>query len=124
MLFVASVSTATEVPTPVFLDSVIQAQMQIEHVPGVSACIIKDDTILWQGMYGWADIAAMRPISDSSVFQLASLSKPVTGAAIMNLWENQLFQLDDDINEVLSFTVRNPDFPDSVITYRQLLTHT
>jgi CubicO group peptidase (beta-lactamase class C family) len=75
-------------------------------------------------MYGLADIPAMKPISENSVFLLASLSKPVTACAIMNLWENQHFQLDDDIGGALPFDISNPDFPDSAITYRQLLTHT
>ena len=51
---------------------------------------------------------------------IASISKTFTATALMQLWEQGAFQLDDDVNEVLPFTVR----PDAAITFRQLLTHT
>ncbi|MCP4639886.1 MAG: serine hydrolase, partial [bacterium] len=42
----------------------------------------------------------------------------------MQLWEQERFRLDDDVNEYLSFPVRNPRHPDTAITFRHLLTHT
>jgi CubicO group peptidase (beta-lactamase class C family) len=55
---------------------------------------------------------------------LASVSKTITLTAIMQLWEEGRFALDDDINPHLQFPVYNPHYPDEVITFRQLLTHT
>ena len=42
----------------------------------------------------------------------------------MRLVERRLLRLDEDVNQYLSFEVRNPEFPDQPITLRQLLTHT
>ena len=105
------------------LDSFIVAKMNQYHYPGLSACIIKDDTIFWQGNYGYANIAQNKLVTDSTLFYIASVSKVFTGTAIMQLWENGLFELDDDVNDYLPFSVRNPYHPDVPITFRMLLAH-
>ena len=109
---------------PSTLDSFIVAKMDQYHFPGLSACIVKDDQIIWKNVYGYANIEENRLVTDSTLFFLASVSKPVTGTAIMQLWEQGLFNLDDDINNYLPFQVRNPSHPNDPITFQMLLTHT
>ena len=106
------------------LDSFILATMNSYHIPGVQACIVKGDRVIWKGAYGYANIAQNRPVTDSTLFYLASVSKTVTATALMQLWEQGLFNLDDDINNYLPFSVRNPNHPNTPITFRMLLTHT
>ena len=106
------------------LDSFILHEMDHYHVPGVAAGIVKNGELAWSGYYGWGNIEAGRKVADSSVFFMASVSKTVTCAALMQLWENGDFGLDDDIDDYLPFDVNNPNFPDSVITFRHLFTHT
>lgn len=106
------------------LDSFITAKMAEHHIPGVSACIVKRGNIIWTGNYGWAYINLNIPIYDSTLFQIASVSKTVTGAALMKLYERGQFELDDSINAYLPFRVWNPYYPDSAITFKMLLTHT
>jgi len=106
------------------LDSFITAVMLQNHIPGASACIVKRGRIIWTGNYGWAYINPPIPVYDSTLFQVASVSKTVVGAALMRLHQWGLFGLDDSINAYLPFKVRNPTYPDSVITFRMLLTHT
>jgi CubicO group peptidase (beta-lactamase class C family) len=55
---------------------------------------------------------------------LASISKTITGTALMQLWEDGWFELDDPINDYLPFSVYNPNHPGQEITFRQLMTHT
>ena len=98
--------------------------MDYYKIPGLAASIIKDGEIYWTGAYGFANIEDSIEVTDSTLFMLASTSKTVTGVALMQLWEKGLFDLDDDINNYLPFEVHNPNFPDSVITFRMLLTHT
>ena len=105
------------------LDSFITKLMEEGHIAGLSACIVKDGSIVWAKAYGWADIANKIPMTTDSVQNIGSVSKTVTATAVMQLWEKGLFKLDDDVNDYLPFKVRNPRFPDVPITFRQLLAH-
>lgn len=106
------------------LDSIIAANMAYGHLIGLQACAIKDGQTIWNGSYGYARLSDSTEVTDSTIFTIASTSKTVTSAAMMQMWENGLFDLDDDINEHLSFEVRNPMHPTDSITPRMLLTHT
>jgi CubicO group peptidase (beta-lactamase class C family) len=106
------------------IDSFITATMDTFHIPGLSACIVRDGEIIWKDAYGYADIDNNRQVTNSTLFKLASVSKPFTGTALMQLWDNGLFDLDEDINNHLPISVRNPYHPDNPITFRMLLTHT
>ena len=106
------------------LDSFIVETMDTYHVPGLSACVVKNGQILWTGAYGYANIEHDIEVADTTVFILASISKTFTAVALMQLWEEGLFGLDDDINDYLPFSVVNPGHPDSVITFRMLTAHT
>jgi len=108
------------------LDSFVIETMAKYHIPGLSACIIKDGEIMWTGAYGYADIEQNKEVTDSSIFLLASISKTVTATALMQLWEDGLFGLDEDINDYLppELQIHNPYYPNDKITFRHLLTHT
>jgi CubicO group peptidase (beta-lactamase class C family) len=105
------------------LDSIVAAFMQGNHVPGLAACIVTGEEIAWEGYYGLANISTSDSVDSNTVFMLASISKTVTGSALMQLFEHGRFQLDDSINAYLPFPVRNPYFPWAAITFRNLLTH-
>jgi len=106
------------------LDSFIRATMQSEHIPGVATWCGKNGQAIWEQYYGYARLEDSTPVTDSTIFSLMSISKTITGTAIMQLWERGEFGLDDDVNDYLSFNVRNPSHPDSAITFRMLMTHT
>ncbi len=106
------------------LDSFIAVTMSQNHIPGLSACFIRDSGIAWQGSFGTANFEANTPVNDSTLFMLASVSKTVTGLALMQLWEQGSFELDDDINDYLPIAIVNPNFPGQPITFRMLLSHT
>jgi len=106
------------------LEAIILSLMDTLNVPGLSAIAVKNGLTFWQGQYGIANFAENRPVADSTLFMLASVSKPVTATALMQLWEQGYFELDDDINDYLPYPVINPDFPADAITFRQLLCHT
>jgi CubicO group peptidase (beta-lactamase class C family) len=106
------------------LDSFFQAQVAEYKLAGLGACIVKDNRIAWTGGFGLADIETKRPVAIDTIFSVGSVSKTVTLAAFMLLWEKGQCGLDDDINEYLSFPVRNPRFPDKPITLRMLLSFT
>jgi len=111
-------------PDSAFLDTFLMAKMDTFHLPGLAASIIKDGEIIWTGTYGWARIEDSIPVTDTTSFNLGSISKTVTAVAAMQVWEQGFFGLDDDINKHLPFTVVNPYHPNDSITPRMTLIHT
>lgn len=82
-----------------------------------SVLVARDGKILFQKSYGLADKQTRRPINDSTMFQLASVSKVITATAILMLYERQMI----DIN--LPFETYFPGFNYGGITVKQLLCH-
>lgn len=91
---------------------------------GGAAAVVKDGAVVWAGGMGVRDKARNLPVDEHTMFRVASISKVVLGTALMQLWEQGKFQLDDDISDLLGFEVSNPHHPNVGITVRQLMTHT
>lgn len=62
-------------------------------------------------------------LNENTAFRIASISKSFTAAALLKLYDDGYFELDDDISEALGYAVVNPNFPETPITYRMLLSH-
>ena len=92
--------------------------------PGMSVCFLRDGNVYWKNHYGFANIGASEPVTDQTAYTVASISKTIMVTAVMQLYEQGVFDLDDDINDHITFPVRNPNHPDEMITIRQLATHT
>lgn len=93
------------------------------HMPSLSACIVKNDTIVWYKGYGYSSFYGLKKPTIDTIYSVYSSTKPVTATAILQLYEQGKFELDDDINNYLSFSVRNPNYPNIPITFRMLLAH-
>ena len=107
------------------MDRQIVRWMEKQNVPGLAACIVKRDEVVWSSGYGMANLTKLIPFTpDQSLFHIASVTKCITATAIMQLRDRGLLKLDEDINKFLKFSVRNPKHPDKPITFRHLLTHT
>jgi CubicO group peptidase (beta-lactamase class C family) len=105
------------------IDEAIAAEMSRFDIPSIVTCIIKKDTIVWGKTYGYANIENKTPASLKTIYPLASVSKLVTSVAVLQLYERKVLDIDKDINNYLPFFVRNPRYPDKIITPRILLTH-
>jgi CubicO group peptidase (beta-lactamase class C family) len=97
--------------------------MATYSIAGVAACVVKDDRMVWSNTYGFADLERQIPMNLDWVQNICSISKTFATTALMQLWEQGRFQLDDDVGDYMSFPVRNPSHPDVPITFRLLLTH-
>jgi len=106
------------------LDSFIRNKMRSAEVPGLAACIIKGDQIVWSKGYGKSNISLGTAVTPDTSFLVASVSKTITGTALMRLHEQGFFDLDADVNTALNFAVNSPSHPNNPITYRSLLSHT
>lgn len=93
-------------------------------VPGMAVAVVKRGETVFTRGYGAANVKTRVRVTPDTSFHLASVSKVVTGTALMMLWEQGAFGLDDGISQYLDFTVANPSFLDKPITFRQLFTHT
>lgn len=104
-----------------YFDLKIRSLMILGHFPSLSVCIIKNDTVVWSNGYGWAR-PGKRPTSDT-VYMVASISKSITATALLQLYEQGKFDLDDDVSDYLGYTLKNPHYPNTTITFRMLLAH-
>jgi pimeloyl-ACP methyl ester carboxylesterase len=68
-------------------DSVVIAFMAAHHVPGLSVAIGLDQRLVWSKGYGLADLEDSIRVTRSSMFRTASIGKPMTATAVMQLWE-------------------------------------
>ena len=105
------------------VEEFLQQKMERDRIPGLAAALVRADGLVWYREFGYADLERRIPMSIDHLQNIGSVSKTFTTTALMQLWEKQLFQLDDDVSEYVGFSLRNPNHPDVAITFRHLLTH-
>lgn len=101
-------------------DSVANIIIGIDEVPGMAVAVAQDGKILFSKNYGLADIEMNVEVDDSTIFNLASITKQYTAATIMRLIEQGEISLDDPITKFF------PDYPTqgNTVTVHHLLNHT
>jgi len=104
-------------------DKEINFLMRLGHIPSLSACIIKNNSVVWYRGYGHSKLLIRQKPTIDTIYPIACITKTVTATALMTLYDKGLFGLDDDVNDYLDFKVRNPNYPDTPITFRMLLAH-
>jgi CubicO group peptidase (beta-lactamase class C family) len=112
-----------QIRSDIFFDTYLQMLMRLAHKPSLATCIIKYDEVVWSHAYGFYDIENEKEATTQTLYLQASVSKTVTATALMQLYEQGLFDLDDDVNEYLPFDLRNPNYPDIPITIKMILSH-
>jgi len=107
-----------------FLDGFLASAMKQYHIPGLVFAMVKDGEIFLAKGYGYADLAAGRPVDPRiTLFRVASVSKLFTGTAIMQLVEQGKLDLDTNVNMYLKAFQLPDDYPEPVTTLH-LVTHT
>jgi CubicO group peptidase (beta-lactamase class C family) len=102
------------------VDDYVKAQMERQHIPGISLVVIKDQKVVKLEGYGLANVELNVPARPDTVYKIGSVSKQFIATGIMLLVQDGKISLDDNINKFLEGT------PDAwkPITIRHLLTHT
>ena len=102
------------------IDSYVRAEMTRLHIPGLALVVVKDQKIVKESYYGLANVELNVPVNDHTSFEIASMSKQFTDAAILLLAEEGKIGLDDNVRKYLD------DLPAEWhdITIRQLMLHT
>jgi CubicO group peptidase (beta-lactamase class C family) len=101
----------------------IQAFMQQSKVMGLSVAVVKKNKIVYTHSFGLKNSERNEPLTDDCIFRIASISKSFSATSIMQLVEAKKLSLDDDLGSLVGFNIRNPKFPESIITLRMVLSH-
>ena len=131
-------ASAQNSPGTAALDTGLRAAVERKDVPGVVALVTNRERVLYQGAFGVADVATGRPFAPDALFRIASMTKPVTSVALMQLVEQGRLSLDDPAEKYLpelvglkvieSFDAKTGDYKVRPVskppTVRHFLTHT
>lgn len=101
-----------------------QELIQKSDIPGVALAVVRGDGEVWTYGFGYADLEKQLPMTDKTIISIGSVSKTITGVAVMQTVEKGLLGLDTDINKYLNFPVINPQKAGGTITAKHILTHT
>lgn len=107
------------------IDSLYKDVAEMNHLPGIAYGIVVDGKLVHAGNYGYTDIEKKIPVSSSSVFRIASMSKSFTAMAILKLRDEGKLRLDDPAYLYIP-SLKKQKYPTSdsrPVTIRDLLTH-
>lgn len=125
-------------PTSDAIDAYLSRAIQDTKIPGMVAMVADANGVLYSGAFGDQDVAKRVPMAVDSIFRIASMTKPVTSAAVMILVDEGKIALDDpvasylpafeDLEVIATFDAENKTFTTrpaaTPMTIRHLLTHT
>ncbi|OOG18997.1 hypothetical protein BWD42_03310 [Sphingobacterium sp. CZ-UAM] len=80
----------------------IASRMKFYNIPGVSIAVIKDSKVIWSKSYGVVDLESKAPVTTKTLFQVASMSKPVSAYAALKEVELGKLAVDTDVNSFLT----------------------
>lgn len=114
------------------LQETLPSRMRALQVPGLSMAVLRESRLAWLGAFGLASRATGEPVTEETLFQAASLTKPVFAALVLRLWEEGLLDLDAPLVSYLPSSMRTGnllfdhivDDPQlDSITIRRVLSH-
>lgn len=118
------------------LDAILHRYVDEGELPGVQVAVTRRGELIHRDLYGHTDVEAQRPVQDDTIYRIYSMTKPITSVALMMLFEEGHFLLDDPVRrwipelaEPMVWTGGTADKPETrpaaaPITVHQLLTHT
>ncbi len=101
------------------IEAAVSRFMASTHLPGVSVAVVENGEYEWGAGFGIADLENNAPASEHTLFRLASISKPLTATAAMQLWERGQLDLDAPVQKYCPVFPQKP-WP---ITTRQVMGH-
>jgi CubicO group peptidase (beta-lactamase class C family) len=120
------------------IDAMIKEAIKQEQIPGAVALVARNGKIVYYKAFGKADVESKRGFQRDDIFRIASQTKAITSTAVMMLWEEGKFSLDDPISKFIpefsnmmildTFNEADSSFTGTPvqrpITIRHLITHT
>ena len=105
-------------------DPRIPALLDSAGIPGLSIAVVEGGETVWTGAFGVRNAVDRRPVDPETVFEAASLSKPVFAYGLLRLVDRDGFDLDRPLSEYVDMAQFGDDPRMDAITARQILTHT
>lgn len=106
-------------------NSTLKERMLFYKTPGISIAVINNGELEWARGFGYRNLEKREPVNQNTLFQAASISKPLTALAFMKMMEKNEIDFDTNINTYLkSWVVPSNNGWNPNITIRQLLSHT
>lgn len=102
------------------VDQMVMERMSTLNIPGYTLAIIKNGRVVFQKPYGFADLSTRQPVTNQTVFGLASLTKTFTALALLSLVDKGLVNLDDPLGKYVNKL--SPQYQN--LTIRQLASMT
>jgi len=120
LIFFLSIAAVAQTLAPDPVDAYVHAEMQREHIPGLSLLVSRDGKPVRAQGYGLANVELQVPVKPETIFQSGSVGKQFTATAVMMLVEEGRIKLDDPVTNYLK------DAPAAwqQVTIRELLSHT
>lgn len=106
------------------LNSQVDGSFKKSYTKGGALVVISGGQIVYERYFGYMEFARQTPVTASTYFRIASVTKMVTGIGLMQLNEQGLVALDTDISEYFGYDIANTHFTKTPITLRQLMSHT
>jgi CubicO group peptidase (beta-lactamase class C family) len=119
------------------IDQTLNEYVAKGYIPGAVALIVRNGKIVYEKSFGFSDIESKTPLKNDNIFRIASQSKAITSLAVMMLWDEGKFTLDEPVSKYIpefknpkvlaTFNEKDSSYTavpaKSEITIRQLLTH-
>jgi CubicO group peptidase (beta-lactamase class C family) len=113
----------------------VQGYVDEGKIAGASLLVYKDGAVVQREYIGYSDTESQVPFEDNTIFRIYSMTKPVTAAALMTLYDEGKFKLDDKVSDYIpefefmmvyapQSSLHYLEFPAEQMTIRHLLTHT
>jgi len=106
------------------LEPEVRRAMLEGQIPSMTMALVAGDEVIWTGGFGESNLRARTPAAPSTVYIIASTFKTMASAALLQLHEEGLFELDDPVRDHLGSLAILDEDPDDPVTFRHILTHT
>lgn len=119
------------------LSQAAQAQVDTDKLAGIATLVYQDGKVIYREQHGYQDLENKVPLSEDTLYKIFSLTKPVTGTAMLMLYDEGKFKLDDPVEKYLpelkGLEVAKDEGPNGQpvtesaehpVTIRELMTHT
>ena len=105
------------------IDGLVGAEMERSGVPGVAVAVVYGDEVVFVEGYGVRDVGTQDPVSPETVFQLASLSKPITGTALAGLVSDGIISWDEPVHPYAPDLIFSDPWVTDHVTFADLYSH-